>query len=132
MNDALVLINRTSDILTATLNRPSKSNSLNPELVARLTDCFTESALDPSLKVVVVTGAGKTFCAGLDLELLIDWSTEEKLDHLDKVTSLYLLIWNLPQPVIAAVNGPAIAGGFDLAAFCDIRLAASEAVFGQA
>jgi enoyl-CoA hydratase len=64
--------------------------------------------------------------------LLVRWTTEEKLAYLDKVTRIYRTIWTMQQPVIAAVNGPAIAGGFDLAAFCDIRLASVEAVFGQA
>jgi len=80
----------------------------------------------------VITGAGHSFCAGLDLELLVSWTTEQKLAYLETATRVFRRVWSLPQPVIAAVNGPAIAGGFDLAAFCDIRLAAKEAIFGQA
>jgi enoyl-CoA hydratase len=80
----------------------------------------------------VITGAGQSFCAGLDLELLVSWTTEQKLTYLESATRVFRRVWSLPQPVIAAVNGPAIAGGFDLAAFCDIRLAAKEAIFGQA
>ena len=62
----------------------------------------------------------------------MSWTADEKLAYLGTVTPLFMSVWSLPQPVIAAVNGPAIAGGFDLAAFCDIRLAAREALFGQA
>jgi enoyl-CoA hydratase len=80
----------------------------------------------------VITGAGRSFCAGLDLALMVSWDTEEKLAYLETVMTMFRLVWTLPQPIIAAVNGPAIAGGFDLAAFCDIRLAAPEALFGQA
>ena len=80
----------------------------------------------------MITGAGRSFCAGLDLGLLISWTAEEKLAYLATVTRVFRLVWELPQPVVAAVNGACIAGGFDLAAFCDMRLAAEEAVFGQA
>ena len=119
-------------VLKLTLNLPEKSNSLHPEMVAQLIEAIERAEGDRGVAVVVITGAGRSFCAGLDLELLLKWNVEEKLAYLDRVTSLFRLIWAMPQPVIAAVNGPAIAGGFDLAAFCDIRLASTRAIFGQA
>jgi len=127
-----VLHERQAAILLLTLNRPEKSNSLHPDLVRHLDDALAAAAADDSLNVIVLTGAGRSFCAGLDLGLLVGWTMEEKLEYLGTVTRVFRAIWELPQPVIAAVNGPCIAGGFDLAAFCDIRLAAEEAIFGQA
>src|SRR5437762_4133118 len=127
-----VLHERQGAILRLTLNRPEKSNSLHPDLVRHLDDALAAAAADDSVNVVVLTGAGRSFCAGLDLGLLVGWTMEEKLEYLGTVTRVFRAIWELPQPVIAAVNGPCIAGGFDLAAFCDIRLAAEEAIFGQA
>src|SRR5215471_3282986 len=128
----LVLSQYDGTVLTLTLNRPERSNSLHPDLVDQLSTALVQVATDNERNVVVITGAGSTFCAGLDLELLVNWSTEQKLSYLDSVIKVFRSIWSLPQPVIAAVNGAAIAGGFDLAAFCDIRLAAHEAIFGQA
>jgi enoyl-CoA hydratase len=119
-------------MITLTLNRPDKSNSLHPDLVRRLSTELREAEADSSINVVIITGGGRSFCAGLDLGLLVGWTTEEKLAYLETVILMFRQVWTLPQPVIAAVNGPCIAGGFDLAAFCDIRLAATEAIFGQA
>lgn len=130
--EPLVLSHREGAVLTLTLNRPGKSNSLHPDLVDRLSAALKGAEGDNDIGVVVITGAGRSFCAGLDLELLLGWSTDQKLAHLEAVTGIFRLLWSSSQPVIAAVNGPAIAGGFDLAAFCDIRLAAKEAIFGQA
>lgn len=130
--EPLVLSHREGAVLTLTLNRPDKSNSLHPDLVKQLSAALRGAEADNALRVLVITGAGSSFCAGLDLELLVSWTTEQKLAYLDTVTRVFRRVWSLPQPVIAAVNGPAIAGGFDLAAFCDIRLAAKEAIFGQA
>ena len=131
-SEPLVLSRRAGAVLTLTLNRPEKSNSLHPDLVKQLSAALKAAEADNALSVIVITGAGHSFCAGLDLELLVSWTTEQKLAYLDTATRVFRRVWSLPQPVIAAVNGPAIAGGFDLAAFCDIRLAAKEAIFGQA
>ena len=130
--EPLVLSRREGAILTLTLNRAEKSNSLHPDLIKQLSAALKSTEADNALSVVVITGAGSSFCSGLDLELLVSWTTEQKSAYLDTVTRVFRRVWSLPQPVIAAVNGPAIAGGFDLAAFCDIRLAAKEAIFGQA
>jgi enoyl-CoA hydratase/carnithine racemase len=130
--EPLVLSKRDGPVLTLTLNRPGKSNSLHPDLVAQLSTALKAAEADATLNVVVITGAGRSFSAGLDLELLVRWSGEETLAYLETVTTIFRQVWTIPQPVIAAVNGPAIAGGFDLAAFCDIRLASREAIFGQA
>jgi enoyl-CoA hydratase len=130
--DPLVWSRREGAVLTLTLNRPDKSNSLHPDLVKQLSAALKGAEADNKVSVVVITGAGSSFCAGLDLSLLLSWTIEQKLAYLDTVTRVFRRVWSLPQPVIAAVNGPAIAGGFDLAAFCDIRLAAKEAIFGQA
>jgi len=130
--EPLVLSERGGRILTLTLNRPEKSNSLHPDLVAQLSTALKSAEADATINVLVITGAGRSFCAGLDLSLLVRWNGEEKLAYLETVLTVFRQVWTLPQPIIAAVNGPAIAGGFDLAAFCDIRLAAYEAIFGQA
>jgi enoyl-CoA hydratase/carnithine racemase len=127
-----VLSERRGAILLLTLNRPDTSNALHPDLVRQLGDALVAAATDESVNVVIITGAGRSFSAGLDLGLLVGWMAEEKLEYLGTVTRVFRAIWELPQPVIAAVNGPCIAGGFDLAAFCDLRLAAEEALFGQA
>lgn len=128
----LVLSEQQGAILLLTLNRPEKSNALHPDLVQELSTALAAAAADATLSVVIITGAGRSFCAGLDLELLINWTMAEKLAYLETVTQVFHRVWVLPQPVIAAVNGACIAGGFDLAAFCDFRLAAEEAIFGQA
>ncbi|MDE3204434.1 MAG: enoyl-CoA hydratase/isomerase family protein [Acidobacteriota bacterium] len=116
------------------LNRPERLNALNYELVSDLYDAFDEVAADDECKVVVLTGAGRAFCAGLDLA---DWGrVPEPGEHRHMpagrtgqafIANLTQHIRATPQVVIAAVNGPAVGGGLALTLACDLRIAAESA-----
>ena len=116
------------------LNRPEKRNALHPELVEQMKSKLKEAAMDESVKVLIITGEGKTFCAGADLEYLNDmknYSLVENETDSRKLAELFLTIYNFPKLTIAAVNGAAIAGGCGLASVSDIIVAdETNALFG--
>ncbi len=119
-------------ILTITLNRPEKRNALNTQLIRELTEALHAAAAGAS-GVVILTGAGSAFCAGLDLEHLQSMSAKTAEEHRadsESIARLMRTLYDLPKPTIAAVNGPAIAGGMGLATMCDFTLAVPEAKFG--
>ena len=112
-----------------TLNRPEKRNSLHPELVKQMKDKIKELENDNSIKVLIITGEGKAFCAGADLEYLNElrnYSSIQNEEDSRELAELFLMIYKFPKPVIAAVNGAAIAGGCGLASVCDIVVADEE------
>lgn len=117
------IINKTAMIR---LNRPDKRNSLNPELVLALKNQLDKFENDTSVKVIIITGEGSSFCSGADLnylQQLKDYSIiENKIDS-ENIAELLLKIYRFPKPVIAAVNGPAVAGGCGLASVCDFIFA---------
>jgi len=138
----MAVIERTSPtegVVLLTLNRPSSLNSMTAELVQSLHDHIREIAVDPVARVVILTGAGRGFCAGLDLR---GYGTAPHTEHLGHtqagfavqkhIAFLIPALRSLPQPVIAAVNGPAAGGGFALVLGSDIRLAARSAKFNAA
>ncbi len=110
----LVLTTQEGSIQIVTLNRPEKSNALHPKLVKQLAEVLEAAACNQQIAVIVITGAGRSFSAGLDLELLLKWTSDEKFVYLETVMPVFRRLWEMPQPVIAAVNGTAIAGGFNL------------------
>lgn len=115
------------------LNRPDKRNALNGEVVAELTHAFTRAETDDEVKVVVLGGEGKVFCAGADLAYLQQLqanSFEENLEDSRALKNLFLKIYTLKKVVIARVHGHAIAGGCGLATVCDFVFAVPEAKFG--
>jgi methylglutaconyl-CoA hydratase len=120
-------------IARITLNRPEKRNALDGEVVAELKAAFTASASDAACRVVLLTGAGTDFCSGADLASLEKTAQASVLDNMADARStadLFLMMRNHPRPVIAAVQGRALAGGCGIATACDIILAAQSAQFG--
>jgi 2-(1,2-epoxy-1,2-dihydrophenyl)acetyl-CoA isomerase len=135
-NNSLVLEERAGAVATLRMNRPERLNALNVELGRALVDALAHVANDPSIRAVVLTGAGRGFCAGGDLALLHDVRKRNAGPELEKLLlagkEICLSICDMPKPVVAAVNGPAAGGGMNLALACDIRIASDQASFCEA
>jgi enoyl-CoA hydratase len=122
-----------------TLTRPGRLNALSPALVDDLHSCLDVLARDRRVRVVILTGEGRGFCAGLDLQEYGNWTITEGLDSVEgglavqeRIATLMPRIREVPQPFIAAVNGAAAGGGLALALACDVRYAAPAARFSVA
>jgi len=114
------------------LNRPDKRNAISYELIDDLLHALDEVAKSPAL-VLILTGAGKAFCSGMDLEnlqALLGRTPEQSLQDTQTMARLFRSLYEFPKPSIAAVNGPAIAGGCGLATVCDFTLSVPDAKFG--
>jgi 2-(1,2-epoxy-1,2-dihydrophenyl)acetyl-CoA isomerase len=131
----LVLDSREEGVTTLALNRPEKLNALNKDLSMALNDALEALARDTSVQVIVITGMGRAFCAGGDLALIRKGHQENDTTELEPLLrsgmQAVLRIRSMPQPVIAAVNGPAAGAGMNIALAADIRIASQDATFGQ-
>jgi enoyl-CoA hydratase len=117
------------------LNRPDAMNALTPKVVSRITELLRANASNPEIKAVVLTGAGAAFCAGADLKVVRGQtaaSAKTLSDFLVSVSTMMAELEAFPCPVIAAVNGIAVAGGLELVLCCDLVVAARSARFGDA
>jgi 2-(1,2-epoxy-1,2-dihydrophenyl)acetyl-CoA isomerase len=130
-----VLVDISSDVMTVTMNRPEVLNSCNAAMVRELRDAFIGAATDPSVRAVVLTGAGRAFCAGQDLGEAVpgDGSPAPDLGAIVVAyNGLVTAIRRLEKPVVAAVNGAAAGAGANIALACDLVIAAENASFIQA
>jgi methylglutaconyl-CoA hydratase len=122
----------TGELATLTLNRPDKRNAISSKMISELQS--TLDAIENShARVAIITGAGKTFCAGMDLEKLAaiaQQTAAENMEDSRRMAKMFRRIWSFSKPLIAAVNGPALAGGCGIATLCDFTLAVPEAKFG--
>lgn len=126
-----LLVTDDHPIRTVTLNRPERRNAMTREMQLELISLFEDSAANYG--VLILTGAGDAFCSGLDLSELQTMREKSAADHradAERIARLFLGLYELPIPTIAAVNGPAIAGGTGLATLCDFTLATPAARFG--
>ena len=128
-----ILFEEKEDIVQLTLNRPEKRNSLNPQLISELHEIFSIYKVKNEIFALTITGAGSAFCAGADLaylQSLRNKSYEEHLEDSRRLKDLFYLIYSIPFPIVALVNGPALAGGCGLMTVCDFAIGAENAVFG--
>src|SRR5229473_2678850 len=127
-----LLLEIAGNIATITLNRPEKRNAISTPMMAELQTALDEIEKSHA-RVGILTGAGKAFCAGMDLDMLAciaKQSPAENQEDSRRIAKLFRRIWSFPRPLIAAVNGAAYAGGCGLATLCDFTLTVPEAKFG--
>jgi enoyl-CoA hydratase/carnithine racemase len=141
---AMILYEKAGPVVTITLNRPQSLNAINPQMTAELHGALDEAEADPSVRAIILTGAGRAFSAGYDIarrpdgrssldptgtepaEFLKRWWTSDS-----DSTRRLLHLWHLSKPVIAAVHGWVMGGGFWYSLACDMTIAADNAVFAQ-
>lgn len=121
-----------SAVATITLNRPDKRNAISTQMIEELLAALNDLENTP-VRAVIITGAGQAFCSGMDLEGLrglAQQSPTQNIDDSQRMAKMFRRLWAYPKPLIAAVNGAAIAGGCGIATLCDFTLAVPDAKFG--
>jgi enoyl-CoA hydratase/carnithine racemase len=127
--DALSVEVGEGGVATVVLDRPEKRNALSIGLRDELDALLGEWRDDPDVRVVVLTGAGRAFSAGFDLDEFAQGGRSREIFR--SSARYHRSVWAFPKPIVCAVNGPAMGGGFDLALLCDLRIASTEASFGH-
>jgi methylglutaconyl-CoA hydratase len=132
MNYETLVLTKKDDVTTVTLNRPDVHNAMNETLMNELTRCFHQLSTDDSIRVIILTGNGKSFCAGADLtwmKKMVNYSQEENKKDSHLLLDMYESIHSCPKPVLGRVNGAAFGGGIGLLAVCDITITVPEVTF---
>jgi enoyl-CoA hydratase/carnithine racemase len=130
-----VLLDKNNHIGWITLNRPEKLNAFGGRMRQEIAEVVEDVCSDPEIRVIVITGAGKAFCVGGDVNEFVSGKTQALTDtspsERPAMSKIVLALNQVEKPVIAAVNGAAVGGGVNLALCCDIRIASDKARFGQ-
>ncbi len=122
---------RDDGVAIARLNRPGKLNAINPAMVSEIRDMVSAVRADKSVRVLVITGAGRAFSAGADISNLVEITNAgDAIDFFEKIQTTYNALEDLDRPTIAAMNGLAFGGGLELALACDLRIMADDATIG--
>jgi methylglutaconyl-CoA hydratase len=132
MNYSTLLLNYEGEIATVTLNRPEKRNAISAQMMSEILSVLDEVERS-KMRVAIITGAGKSFCAGMDLEMLTAiarQSAQENQEDSRRMAKMFRRLWSFSKPLIAAVQGAALAGGSGIATLCDFTLATPDAKFG--
>ncbi|MGH3520054.1 MAG: enoyl-CoA hydratase/isomerase family protein [Haloechinothrix sp.] len=124
-----VVVLRKGSVITVTLNRPRRKNAMNEDAWARLHDALWAARTDEAVRVVVITGAGGDFCAGADLSG--DRTPRHPINHMRWIGDIAMTLHDMPQPVIAKVEGVAVGAGWNLVLGCDLVVASTTARFSQ-
>ena len=125
--DPVLLVERQGPVTTLVMNRPKTRNALDPELLSALAAGLAEAAADPNARAVVLTGAGDAFCSGADLKGVLADTSRDLGPRIEPFHALIRAIVHAPKPFIAALRGPAVGFGADLALACDLRVLARDA-----
>ena len=131
MSESVLLVERSDGVATLVLNRPNAMNALSRELRGALSDAFIALAADPNVRAIILTGAGRAFCAGLDLKELGSGGGPIGGGRADAGPDLVRAMGAFEGPILGAINGVAITGGFELALACDVLIASTEARFAD-
>jgi len=126
---SLLSIERREEVAVVTLQRPEKRNALSIDMRIELADAFRGLGSDEGIGCIVLTGAGSAFCSGMDVDQF-GGDVAHKRRLVETSTLAFEAVGSCTRPVVAAVNGPALAGGFALALLCDLRIASKAALFG--
>ena len=132
-----IIYERRDAIAYLTLNRPDKLNALNSGMVSDLQEALDVVEADPDVRVAIITGAGRAFSAGFDINPdpsspgPHNGTPEVWRGHLQDLIDTFMKVWNLPKPVIAAVNGYALGGACELVQVCDVKIASERAMMGE-
>lgn len=133
MSEPILRVQRHQGIARVTLDRPDVRNAFNAELILALRRAFEELAADSNVRLVVLDGAGKSFCGGADVNWMrgsLELSEDANVRDAEAMSEMYRSIDRCPKPVIARVHGAALGGGAGLCAVCDVVVAASDTLFG--
>jgi 2-(1,2-epoxy-1,2-dihydrophenyl)acetyl-CoA isomerase len=124
-----LLIHQSGPVLSLTLNRPDSLNAFSPDMILGLTNAFKKAAADDEIRVVVLSGAGRSFSAGGDVKTMGKTAPKDVYDHIGRLNECILAMKNLPKPIIASVHGFAAGAGFNLALAADLIIAAEDSKF---